>query len=102
MSDGYTGTKQLAMKQPEFRDPHGNIGNWLKVVKGCYEEADKTKEFAGAWIKDIVGWFPSLRTLAKYGIVVKTRTRRGGRRAYYIMPDRDGVGRALKELGYLK
>lgn len=100
MSNGYKGTISLAKENPNFRDPHGNICDWLTVVKSCYEVSEKTKEFAGSWIAN-KGWFPSLRTLAKYGIVEKTDTTRGGRRAYYIMPDRDGVRKALKKLGYL-
>lgn len=101
MKDGYSATIQLAEQQPEFTDGVGNICKWLDVVKDCYEMTQKTNEFAGAWIAN-KGWFPSLRTLVKYGILEKTDTSRGGRRAYYIMPDRDGVGKALKELGYLR
>jgi hypothetical protein len=100
MSNGYGGTIRLAKENPNFKDPLGNIGDWLIVVKTCYDVSEKTKEFAGSWIAN-KSWFPSLRTLAKYGIVEKTDTTRGGRRAYYIVPDRDGVGKALKELGYL-
>ncbi len=100
MSKGYDGTIRLAKEKSTFKDPHGNIVDWLFVVKNCYELSEKIKEFAGSWVAK-KGWFPSLRTLAKYGIVEKTETTRSGRRAYYIMPDRDGVGKALKELGYL-
>lgn len=79
--------------------------DWLKVVKGCYEEARRLegRSFAGAWVVDKVGWFPGLRMLEKYGILKKEgETVRGGRRAYWTMPDMDGVGRALRELGYMK
>lgn len=65
----------------------------------AYEEAGQSPEFAGAWVVERLGaWVPSLRPLASRGIVVKTDTARGGRRAYYTMPDREGVGRALAEL----
>jgi hypothetical protein len=45
---------------------------------------------------------PSLRPLGAAGIVEKSGdTVRGGRRAYYRMPDVDGVERGLRELGLL-
>ena len=100
MSDGHDGAVRLAKEYPNYRNPYDNGNDWLVIVRRCYEITEKTEEFAGAWIaKD--GWFPSLRTLARYGILVKLETSRGGRRAYYKMPDREGVGRALRELGYL-
>jgi len=90
MFSAYDGVKMLAREHPD----------WLRVVRGCYEVAAKYDKFAGAWVVDEVGWFPSLRLLVKYGILVKEgETVRGGRRAYYAMPDRDGVGRALRDLG---
>ncbi len=78
--------------------------DWLKVVMGCYEEAKSLegKGFAGAWVVDRVGWFPGLRTLEKYEILRKEgETVRGGRRAYWVMTDMNGVAQALRELGYL-
>jgi len=74
---------------------------WLPVVQACYEEAARPGRFAGAWVLRRLGqWRPGLRLLVRYGILEKVgETTRGGRRAYYRMPDREGVGRALRELG---
>lgn len=89
---GYSATKALARERPE----------WLEVVKACYEEARSSEEFAGAWVVRRLGrWIPSLRVLAGYGIVERVHVARAGRRAYYRMPDRAGVGRALVELSLL-
>lgn len=103
----YEGVMRLAREHP-FKAKGGLPAfdvDWLKVVKGCYEEARRFegRSFAGAWVVDKVGWFPGLRMLEKYGILKKEgETVRGGRRAYWTMPDMDGVGRALRELGYMK
>lgn len=103
----YEGVMRLAREHP-FKAKGGLPAfdvDWLKVVKGCYEEARRLegRSFAGAWVVDKVGWFPGLRMLEKYGILKKEgETVRGGRRAYWTMPDMDGVGRALRELGYMK
>jgi hypothetical protein len=63
-------------------------------------------EFASSWVANklraenkVEKWFLGLRTLVKYGILEKTETVRAGRRAYYRMPDPEGVKRALDELG---
>ena len=73
---------------------------WLDVVKTCCIEAAETDQFAGAWVFWRLGrWFPSLRTLVRYGILEKVGTSRGGRRAYYRMPRREEVRRALQDLG---
>lgn len=89
MPSSYTAVKEIAREKPE----------WIAVVQACYEVAGKTEEFAGAWVLKRLGhWVPSLRTLASRGILQKTDTSRGGRRAYYCMPNREGVGRALEEL----
>jgi len=100
---GYEGTIRLAREKRYFNLPFGRgRGDWLRVVKACYEEAIRVEVFAGSWIVDKVGWFPSLRTLVKYGILEKVGvTVRAGRRAYYRMPDPEGVRRALEQLGYL-
>jgi len=102
MSAGYEGTMRLKTENPHFRGMFGGQYDWLEVIKACYEETGRTDEFAGAWIAKRAGWFPSLRKLVKYGILEKRgETVRRGSRTYYAMPDRDGVGRALRELGYL-
>ena len=92
MPSPYTAVKELAREKPE----------WLPVVRACYELADETEEFAGAWVVSQLGrWVPSLRILASRGILEKVGTARGGRRAYYRMLDRSAVRRALGELGEL-
>ena len=93
-SMGYKGVKRLAREKPA----------WLPIVEACLEEAKRCEgEFAGAWIlenlkKKGISWFPNLRTLVSYGILQKTDVTRGGRRAYYIMPDIEGVEVALNEI----
>lgn len=78
---------------------------WLPVVWAAYQEALRTTpyggRFAGSWVlQSLGGWVPSLRVIAALGIVKKEgETVRGGRRAYYRMPDIEGVQRALLELG---
>jgi hypothetical protein len=92
MQSAYRAVKVLARERPE----------WLDVVRACYDEAAVTDEFAGAWVVKRLGrWFPSLRILGRYGILQKVDSSRGGRRAYYRMPDREEVGRALRDLGVL-
>ncbi len=67
-------------------------------------EANRTKgEFAGAWVLNEVKksgrtWFPNLRPLVSYGILQRTDVTRGGRRAYYVLPDIQGVQTALREI----
>ncbi len=90
MLSSYAVVKIFAKEHPE----------WLDVVHACYNQAEETQEFAGAWVCRRLGrWFPSLRVLARYGILEKVDIARGGRRAYYRMSDRKGVGKALQELG---
>jgi hypothetical protein len=87
-TDGYEAVKRLAQERPDF----------LEAVKGCYEEPEG-REFAGKWIvKRLTRGPTSLGPLARRGILESVRTRRGGRRAYYRVRDREGVGRALREL----
>src|SRR2546422_9842029 len=75
----------------------------LAVVKACVNLAEHTHgDFAGAWVleearKSGVEWFPNLRSLVSYGILRRTDVTRGGRRAYYTMPDIKGVRTALGE-----
>jgi len=93
-SIGYKGVKRLAREK----------SGWLPIVEACLEEAKRCKgEFAGAWVletakKKGISWFPNLRTLVSYGILKRTDVTRGGRRAYYVMPDIEGVEQALKEI----
>lgn len=80
---------------------------WLPVVVSAYQQARRTApyggRFAGAWVvRDLGDWVPSLRSLAAAGILEKSGdTVRGGRRAYYRMPNADGVEQALRQLGLL-
>ena len=59
--------------------------------------------FAGAWVVDELArrghgrWVPNLRLLVSYGLLEKSgSSTRGGRRAYYRMPDRVGVAKAME------
>ena len=102
-SMSYEGVMRLAREHPSSR---GTIEvDWLKVVRGCYEEAKsygRGNRFAGSWVykRQEVGWFPNLRMLdEKYGILRKVGQTR--KYTFYVMPDMEGVARALSELGYL-
>jgi len=94
-SSGYRGVIQLSRE-----DPH-----WLPIVAAALEETARVDAFAGAWVlkrakKRGVRWIPNLRKLVSYGILRKDgESSRGGRRAYYSMPDVDGVKRALEKIG---
>lgn len=97
MPSAYKGTKRLAKEHP----------NWLPIVETSLECAKEHGEFAGSWVlneakKKGIKWFPGLRMLVRYGILKHEDTTRGGRRAYYTMPDPRGVEKALRELGFLK
>ena len=91
----YAGTKRLLEEKPE----------WLPILRECVKCAEKYGEFAGSWVLKGVErelkkkvWVPGLRTLVAYGILKKVDTSRGGRRAYYIIPDIEGTKKALQEL----
>jgi hypothetical protein len=89
----YEATIALARERPE----------WLAVLKTCYLVASKAEPFAGSWVfSRHKSSFPSLRTLAAFGLLEKVDTSRRGKRAYYRMPDREGLGRALEDLGLLE
>lgn len=101
MRSGCEATKTFLKTHGEFNwfSFHGNWGN---VVRAAYEESLRTEVFAGAWVVKRVGYFPSLRPLASCGILEKVGdSTRGGERAYYRMPDPDGVACALRQLGLL-
>ena len=92
----YDGVMRLAKERPD----------WLPIAKACYETAMEYGEFAGSWAleearKQGIYWFPNLKPLVTYSILKHTDTTRGGRRAYYIMPEQSGVGRALHQLGII-
>jgi len=90
---------RLARERPE----------WLPVLDAacsCAREAEQYGgEFAGARVitelarTTGVRWLPGLRTLVSFGLLEKSGdTVRGGRRAYYRMPDPIGVEQALREV----
>ncbi len=77
------------------------------LLRAACEQARKCEpgDFAGSWVLQEMAqqtgepqWRPGLRRLSAFGLLVKTDTARGGRRAYYRMPDRLGVEQALAEL----
>jgi hypothetical protein len=89
--------RRLAIEHPE----------WLPVLEAAAAVAASVEkhggEFAGAWVVDELArrgsprWIPNLRILVSYGLLEKSGpSTRGGRRAYYRMPDRAGVLSALE------
>lgn len=88
---------RLAREHPE----------WLPVLEAAVAVAVAVEaeggEFAGAWVVDELArrgsprWIPNLRILVSFGLLEKSGpSTRGGRRAYYRMPDRGGVEGALE------
>ena len=79
---------------------------WRGILMAALEEAKtiQTGRFAGTWVlerakKHGVNWVPNLRKLVAYGILDKDGySTRGGRRAYYRMPDIEGVEKALNDV----
>jgi hypothetical protein len=80
---------------------------WLPVLEAAVAVATDAEahggEFAGAWVVDELGrrgaprWIPNLRILVSYGLLEKSGpSTRGGRRAYYRMPDRTEIVKALE------
>ena len=97
---GYESAIELIRDYPE----------WRPVVAAALEEAQhaRSNHFAGAWIlerakKYGIQWIPNFRKLVAYGILQKDgESSRGGRRAYYTMPDIKGVEKALREIETVK
>ena len=88
---GYDRTMQLAREGNSLA---------LGLLKQCYDwvlKEGRDQVFAARWV---FGGIPvlNLRTLSARGILKKVGLSRGGHRAYYIMVDPDGVGRALHVL----
>ena len=105
MSPGYEGVMRLQKEHPE----------WLPIVKLCYEMTAGNESVAGSWVIYRAGqlgysppvrklfepdgyWLPSLKLLVGYDILKHEFSTRRKRRAYYTMPDREGVEKALREL----
>jgi hypothetical protein len=89
--------RRLASEHPE----------WLPVLEAAATVAASVEEhggeFAGAWVVDELArggsrrWIPNLRILVSYGLLEKSGpSSRGGRRAYYRMPDRESVVKAIE------
>jgi hypothetical protein len=89
--------RRLALEYPD----------WLPVLEAAASVAADLEsqggEFAGAWVvnelarRGLPRWIPNLRILVSYGLLEKSGpSTRGGRRAYYRMPDRAGVVKALE------
>jgi hypothetical protein len=81
--------------------------DWLPVLEAAVAVAADAEahggEFPGAAVADELGrrgaprWFPNLRILVSYGLIEKSGpSTRGGRRAYYRMPARAEVEKALE------
>ncbi len=106
MSDTWQSVRRLALEQP----------HWIAVLQAACVQAKVAEpfggEFAGSYVVQEVqrmarqGGFegprvhvPGLRILVTYGLLEKSgESTRGGRRAYYRMPDRAGVEAALADL----
>jgi hypothetical protein len=103
--DGYSAVKQVARKQdqswlPIIRDIHAVIT--LQVAQGKAAHVDTR------WLRMQTGRdrYPSLTPLVRWGVLTEKvwygnegeLLPKSGRN-YYEMPDREGVGRALDELG---
>jgi hypothetical protein len=89
---GYDRTMQLARERDSLA---------LGLLKQCYDwvlQHGCEQSFAARWV---LGGIPvlNLRTLKARGILKRVGLSRGGHRAYYVMVDPDGVGRALHVLG---
>ena len=82
--------------------------DWIPVLEAATSVAADSEpygRFPGKAVLDKLGerggprWFPNLRILVSYGLVEKVgATTRSGRRAYYRMPERFEIERALVEL----
>jgi hypothetical protein len=99
---------------PETRDAVLRLAyehpDWVPVLRAACTQARKSEpyggQFAGRWVLQelqqqtgLPQWQPGLRRLVSYGLLEKVgESTRGGRRAYYRMPDADGVEQALAGL----
>jgi len=84
--------------------------DWLPVLRAACIQAAKSApyggQFAGRWVLQELerqlgtrAWRPGRRLLVAYGLLEKVgESTRGGRRAYYRMPDPVGVESALDEI----
>lgn len=87
--------------------------DWVPILRAACAVAERTEpyggQFAGRWVLQEVArqrdvplaevWKPGLSRLVRYGLLEKAgESTRGGRRAYYAMPNREEVVRALADL----
>ncbi len=79
---------------------------WGTILRACVEESKRTKNnFAGAWVfwrlKEQSAKTPvNLRKLTGLKVLVKTKSTRGGKRAYYAISDVAAIERALKTASF--
>jgi hypothetical protein len=83
----------------------------LLAIAACVELADELgpeQPLAGEWILDRTRvripdyWIPNFKPFVKKGVLTRVSGSRGGKRAYYLMVDRDGSKLALVERGVLR
>ena len=98
---GYSGVMRMASA---LAGPERDL--WLRAIRACYEISGNSgyETFAKRWLGGELRHIPiSLKMLSKYGILEKVgESVRRRHRAYWRMPDRAGVAKALRELGYLQ
>ncbi|MBW7996078.1 MAG: hypothetical protein FVQ81_05790 [Candidatus Glassbacteria bacterium] len=92
---GYEAVKKLASTYPD----------WIPLVEAALvvSKSCQGDQFAGRWVLNKmkekgIDRFPHLRRLVAFEILERKDVSRGGKRAYYTIPDPEGVERALKEL----
>jgi hypothetical protein len=100
VSDTRQLVRRLALEQP----------HWIPVLEAACAQARTAEpfggEFAGSYVVQEVSrvagqrvHVPGLRILVTYGLLEKSgESTRGGRRAYYRMPERASIEAALAEL----
>ncbi|HCU97516.1 MAG TPA: hypothetical protein DHU96_34340 [Actinobacteria bacterium] len=99
-ADAWQKVTELARERPD----------WLPVLRAACEEAEQSERFggrfAGRWVLQRLATpggppqhRPGLRLLVGYGFLEKAgESSRGGRRAYYRMPEWRNVKHALDRL----
>lgn len=99
-SDMRRAVAALAAEKPE----------WIPVLEAAIAVSDRVDkhggEICGAWVIDELEsrsrrkmWLPNLRVLQSYGLVEKVGDSvRGGRRAYYRIPEKRALAEALSRL----
>lgn len=99
-ADSWRKVAELARERPD----------WLPVLRAACEEAAESERlggrFAGRWVlqrltaqEEAAPHRPGLRLLVGYGLLEKSgESTRGGRRAYYRMPEWREVRQALDQL----